>query len=190
MTAGLTLLAGLLMCLAEAPMPGAEATATPDQAAGASPLVLDAQVGPAFLMRSRSRAIGHAFKPVARLGLRFAVTPRLEVGGTVSGVVDASEHYRVLGVLGHARLALWRRPAFSLGAGAALGAGYNADILHTDLNAGAPVVPYGFVALDARWSIAGRALVGVEAGWENLSIVRVGLLVGFHLPGRRDQGAR
>jgi hypothetical protein len=150
-------------------------------ARAARPLVLDAQVGPAFLMKSRSRAIGHAFKPIGRLGLRAVLVPRLEVGGSISGVIDGSEHYRVLGGLAQARLALWQRPAFSLGATAALGLGYNADVLHADLRAGAPVVPYGLLALDGRWSIGERGLLGVEAGWENLSIPRIGLLVGVRL---------
>jgi hypothetical protein len=145
------------------------------------PFVLDAQAGPAFLMKSRSRAIGHAFKPVGRLGLRTAYVPRLELGGSVSGVIDGSEHYRVLGGLGHVRLALWQRPAFSLGAGLAVGVGYNADILHGDLQASVPLAPYGFVALDGRWSLGERYLLGVEAGWENLSIARLGLLIGARL---------
>jgi hypothetical protein len=153
----------------------------PARAADNSTLILDAQLGPAFLMKSRSRAIGHAFKPIGRLGLRAQLVPRLEVGGSVSGVVDASEHYRVIGGLAHARFALWQRPALSVGAAAALGLGYNADILHADLRARAPVAPYGCLALDGRWSIGERGLLGVEAGWENLSIVRLGLLVGARL---------
>jgi hypothetical protein len=157
------------------------------------PVILDGQVGPGFLMKSRSRAIGHGFKPVARLGLRLTLMPRLELGGAVSGLVDSSEHYRVLGAFALGRFALWQRPAFSLGAGLALGAGYNADILHADLSAGAPVVPYGFLALDARWSIADRWLLGAEAGWENLSIARLGLLFGFRFNGgstRATHGGR
>lgn len=143
-------------------------------------LVADSEVGPAFLLRSQSHAIGHAFKPVARFGLRWTLSERVEVGGAISGLLDVSEHYRVVGTFVHGRLALWKRRSFSLGGGLALGAGYNADILHADLQAGrSPVAPYGFVALDARWSIAGRWLVGTEAGWENLSILRLGLLFGF-----------
>jgi hypothetical protein len=162
--------------MAMAPQSSTRAPARADSA-----LVLDAQLGPAFLMRSRSRAIGHAFKPMGRLGLRVQLVPRLEVGGSVSGVIDASEHYRVMGGLAQARLALWQRHAFSLGAAAALGLGYNADILHGDLRASAPVAPYGSLALDGRWSIGERGLLGVEAGWENLSIIRLGLLVGARL---------
>jgi hypothetical protein len=107
--------------------------------------------------------------------------PGVELGGSLSGVIDTSEHYRVLGGLAHGRLALWQRPAFSLGAALALGLGYNADILHADLQAGAPLLPYGFVALDGRWLLGERYLLGVEAGWENLTIARLGLLIGAHL---------
>lgn len=157
------------------------------RARAGDPFVLDAQVGPVFLMRSRSHAVGHAFKAGARVGLRRSLGPRLELGAAVSGLLDSNSHYRVAGVLMHGRLALWRRPVFSLGAGMGLGIGTNADILHDDLRAGAsPVVPYGFLALDARWVIAGQWLIGAEAGWENLSIVRLGALVGFVF----DQGSR
>jgi len=154
-------------------------------AAGAEPLlVVDGQLGPAFLGHSRSHAVGHALKPAARFGLRRGVGNRLEVGGSISGLVDASAHYRVVGALAHARFAVWRRPAFSLGAALALGAGCDADILHSDLRAKPyPVIPYGFVALDTRWSIANRWLIGVEAGWEELSIVRLGALFGVAFDG-------
>jgi hypothetical protein len=151
----------------------------PAPAAGETRYVLDAVAGPAFLTTSRSLAIGHGFKPAARVGFRFAPRERLEVGGAISGLVDASEHYRVLGVLAHGRFGVWQRPTFSAGAALALGAGYDADILHDDLRGGGGVRPYGFVAVDGRWRVFGRGLVGVEAGLENLSIVRLGLLVGL-----------
>jgi len=155
----------------------------PSAARAENAFVLDGQVGPAFLTKSRSRAIGHGFKPVARLGLRMSLTPRLEVGGAVSGIVDSSEHYRVLGGLAAGRFALWQRPVFSLGAVLGLGAGYDADILHADLEADAAIAPYGFLAVDARWSIGERWLVGLEAGWENVSILRLGLLWGYRFDG-------
>jgi hypothetical protein len=148
-------------------------------------LVVDGQIGPALLLRSRSRAIGHGVKPIARLGLRTQIAPRLEVGGSVSALLDPSEHYRVLGGLATARFALWQRSAFSLGAALGLGAGHDADILHSDLDADAPVAPYGTVAFDARWRIGDRWLLGAETGWDNLSIVRIGVLVGFRFGARR-----
>lgn len=129
------------------------------QARAEDSLLIDGQIGPAFLMRSLSHAVGHAFKAAARLGLRRSLGGRIEVGGALSGLLDGSAHYRVVGALSHGRVALWRRPAFSLGAGLGLGVGLNADILHGDLRAGAsPMMPYGFLSLDARWAIAGRWL--------------------------------
>lgn len=142
-------------------------------------LVLDGQVGPALLLRSRSRTIGHGIQASARIGVRTEVAPRLELGGSLSALLDTSEHYRVVGGLATARFALWRRPVFSAGAVLGLGAGYNADILHADLDAEAPIAPYGTIALDARWRLGERWLLGAEAGWDNLSIVRLGVLVGF-----------
>jgi len=148
-------------------------------ATDANGYVLDTAAGPAFLTTSRSRAFGHGFKPMARVGLRRAVHQRLEVGVVISGIVDASEHYRMLGAMAHGRLAVWQRPTFSLAAALALGAGYDADILHSDLRGGGGVLPYGFVALDGRWRVLGRGLVGVEAGLENLSSIRLGAVIGF-----------
>lgn len=168
---------------------GSLALASPETPVrGQAPSILDAQVAPAFLMRSRSLAIGHAFKPMVRVGLRWPVLTRIEVGGALLGLLDASEHYRVLGALAQGRLALWHRPRFSAGAGLGLGVGYNADILHEDLAARAPVVPYGSAALDARWRLGHRWLLGVEAGWDNLSIARLGLLIGFQIDHRSDAG--
>jgi hypothetical protein len=148
----------------------------------APPLLVDGHVSPAFLTKSRSPAIGHGAKPMARLGVRGELRPRLEVGGALTGLVDASAHYRVLGALAHGRFALWQRPTFSLGGALALGAGLDADILHSDLSADATVLPYGFLALDARWSL-GPVRLGVEAGWENLSILRLGLLAAYRFGG-------
>lgn len=161
------------------------AVATTAPADADETLVIDGQLGPALLLQSRSRAIGHGVKPTARLGIRTQIAPRLEVGGALSALLDTSEHYRVLGGLATARFALWRRPAFSLGAALGLGAGYNADILHSDLDSDAPVAAYGMVAFDARWQLGARWLIGAEAGWDNLSIVRIGALVGLRFGARR-----
>jgi hypothetical protein len=75
-----------------------------------------------------------------------------------------------------------RLDSFSLGVSAALGAGYDADILHSSLEAGASVAPYNFVALDGRWRV-GPWLLGVEGAYENFAIVRAGLLIGVVFPG-------
>ena len=150
--------------------------------AGRAPLVADAVVGAAFLGHSESHAIGHAFKPSARLGLRATLAARWELGGALSGIVDASAHYRVVGVLVQGRGAIVKGAVFSLGASLALGLGPDADILHDGLRGTDGLLGYGFAALDARWTIASRWLLGTEAAWENLSIARVGLVVGVRQP--------
>jgi hypothetical protein len=141
-------------------------------------LIADGRIGPAWLSKSRSHAVPHLFKPSLRLGLRHLFSERLELGGAVTAVLSSSEHYRVLGGMGHARFSVWRRPAFSLGAGAAVGLGYDADILHADLRASGTLAPYGFISVDGRWRLPGRWFFGVEAGWENLAVVQLGALVG------------
>lgn len=168
---------------------GTAASASTPAAQAEPALIVDGQVGPAFLGRSRSSAVGHAFKPAARLGARVPLSRRVEAGAAISGIVDlsGSDHYRVVGALGQARMAVWQGATFSLGTSAALGVGYDADILHSDLQADAPVIPYGFLALDGRWNVGRYLLLGTEAAWENLSIIRVGLLVGLRLGGLADQ---
>jgi hypothetical protein len=152
---------------------------------GQAPLVTDAVAGAAFLGHSESHAVGHAFKPSARLGLRATLAPRWELGGALSGIVDASEHYRVVGVLVQGRGAIVNGPVFSLGASLALGLGPDADVLHDGLRGTDGLRGYGFAALDARWTIASRWLLGAEAAWENLSIGRFGLVVGTLLGERQ-----
>ena len=147
-----------------------------------APLVADAVVGGAFLGHSESHAIGHAFKPSARLGLRATLGERWELGGALSGIVDASEHYRVVGVLVQGRGAIVKGTVFSLGASLALGLGPDADVLHDGLRGSDGLLGYGFAAVDARWTIASRWLLGAEAAWENVSIARFGLVVGVRQP--------
>jgi hypothetical protein len=141
-------------------------------------LVADVAVGPAMLLKTKSKAPAHLLKPALRLGVRWQLCDRLEIGGALTGLVSTSEHYRVLGVLGHARYALWQRPRFDLGVSAALGAGTDADILHKDLKASGTILPYGFVALDGRWALGQNWLLGAEVGFENLGMLRLGLLFG------------
>jgi hypothetical protein len=138
-----------------------------------------AVVGPTLLLRSKSKAVGHLLKPHSLLSARRTLWPRLEVGGALTAILDSSEHYRVLGGLALARYAIVDGPGFSLGATAALGLGYDADILHKDLKASSTVIPYGYLATDGRWTLGRRWQLGAEAGWENLSMLRLGVLVGF-----------
>ena len=103
---------------------------------------------------------------------------RWEFGAAVDALLDGSEHYRVLGLMGQARFAAIRLGTFSLGLSGAFGAGYDADILHSSLQADGRVAPYYFVGLDGRWQV-GRFLLGLEGAYQNLALLQAGLLVGF-----------
>lgn len=148
-------------------------------------VIADIAVGAAYVARSQSHALPHLVKPAARVGVRLPWTPRLELGGALVGVLDSSEHYRVLGVVAQARWAFWQRRSFEFGATAALGAGRDADILHADLRADSSVAPYAVFAIDARWTLAGRWLAGVEASATNFAIAQAGALLGFRFGGSR-----
>ena len=143
---------------------------------GVPRFVVDARIGPALLLKSQSKVPRHLIKPELRLGGRMLPVDRWELGLALEGLLDASEHYRVLGLVAHARYAALEAESFSLGVSAALGAGYDADILHSDLAADASVAPYYFLALDARWQ-HGPFLIGTQGAIQNLAIVQLGLLV-------------
>ena len=151
--------------------------------ADASAVVVDAAAGPAYLTNSRSHTLSHLFKPVVRLGVRQELGDRAEVGGALVGLLDASQHYRVLGALGQARYALLNSARFSLGAAAGLGLGHDADILNEDLAADRRVAPYWLVGVDGRWILARRWLLGIEAAWQNAAVLQVGLVAGSRFGG-------
>lgn len=127
-----------------------------------------------MMMKSRAKAPGHLFKPDARLGVRLGLSHRLELGGSLTGLLWGSEHYRVLGLLAHGRFAFWQPGRTSLGVSGAFGAGYDADILHKDLRADGKVLPYGFVGLDVRVLLGAGFSVGAEVAFQNLSMLQLG----------------
>ena len=141
---------------------------------------VDARLGPAFLLRSQSHAVRYLLKPDLRLGARIGWKERWEFGAAVNALLDGSEHYRVLGLMGQVRFAAVQLSLFSLGLSGAFGAGYDADILHSSLQADGRVAPYYVVGLDGRWRI-GRFLLGVEGAYQNAGVIQAGLLVGVHL---------
>jgi hypothetical protein len=83
--------------------------AIPSTARAERALVIDGVLGPAYLTESRSHAVSHLFKPLLRLDLRAEVAPWLEIGGGALALLTSSEHYRVVGGVGHARLAATAR---------------------------------------------------------------------------------
>lgn len=133
------------------------------------------------MTRSKSTALEHLFKPTLRLGGRATLGERFEVGGAFTALLDTNEHYRVLGFLAHARFAVIATRRFSLGAGLAFGLGSDADILHTELRADGTVAPYGFAALDARFSLSHHWFLSAEIAYENFALLHLGVVVGFRL---------
>jgi len=162
------LVAGLVSALAF-PLAASESSSVRE-------FVADARLGPALLLRSQSHALRYLWKPDLRLGARVAWNDRWEFGAALDALLDASAHYRVLGLMAHARFAPIRVASFSLGASAGLGAGYDADILHSSLVGTERVVPYEFLALDARWHIH-RAFLGAEVAYQSFALVQAGVVV-------------
>ncbi len=148
--------------------------------AAARRLTVDARFGSALLLRSQSHAPKHFLQPDLRVGCRVTWRERWELGASAHGLLAASEHYRVLGVVGQVRFAPIHLTAFSLGISGGLGAGYDADILHASLQAGARVVPYYVVGMDGRWQV-GQFLFGFEAAYQNAALLQAGILVGMRL---------
>ncbi len=136
------------------------------------------QLGGAYLMHTQSKAVGHLFKPQLSLSLRHRAHQRYELGGSVLALLDKNEHYRVLGLQATARRDLWVARTFSWGVLLGLGAGYNADILHRDLNARASLAFYGSLATDVRWQLQGAWQLGARVELVNVALVNLGLTVG------------
>lgn len=171
-----TVVAAALLCLPGRPAPAEPAS---DGQAATRPLIVDLRLGAALLTRSRSKALGNLIKPDARLGARLVLRPRIEIGGAITALLVGSEHYRVLGALAHLRYAPLQSARASLGFAIALGAGYDADILHTSLHAANRIAPYGFIAADGRFRLGGGPwFAGAELGWQNLAMVQLGATLG------------
>lgn len=139
--------------------------------------VLAGRLGYAFLVHARSLALEHNLKPALRLALTVPVGDlgpgRLELGGGASALLSPDASYGVWSLVAVARHALvW--PGFALGVTLGLGAGHNPPILHRDLRASLPIVPYAALALDALWPIGEGTWLGVELGVEQLSVLHLG----------------
>lgn len=143
--------------------------------------VVDAQVGPTFLLNSESNALPHLVKPLVALALRYTWLSSVEFGGQVLALLDADRNYRVLGALAQARYALWVRPKFSLGASLGVGPGYDANILRDGLSGGGGLTLYGRLAADARWNVARDYLLGVQVGTTKAATAELALLAGLRL---------
>lgn len=143
--------------------------------------VVDAQVGPTFLLNSESNALPHLLKPMLALALRYSWLSSVELGGQVVALLDTDRNYRVLGALAQARYALWVRPSVSLGASLGVGPGYDANILRDGLSGGGGVTLYGRLGVDARWNVAETYFLGVHLGTTNAATADLALLAGLRL---------
>jgi hypothetical protein len=123
---------------------------------------------------ARSLALEHIVKTSGRLALSVPLSEEFRVGVALSSVLTSSSNYAVTGAYALARYRLWGTEGFDLGALAGLGVGYNAPILHRDLEAGFPLLPYGYLGLEGRFEVAEGWHVGVELGDEQLSVVHFG----------------
>jgi hypothetical protein len=138
---------------------------------------IDGAFGPGLMMRSQSKALGHLFKPVVSLTVGWQVTERWQLGPGLIGVTSGNEHYRFLGLFARARRLLWDGKRLTWGASLALGGARDADILHRDLRANRSLTVHGAFASDLRWRWGPTWQTGLELGWENLAIARLGLVV-------------
>lgn len=143
---------------------------------------LGGRISLAFLGRGRSLALEHRLKPAARLDALWPLSPRLEVGAAARGLLTLDPNYGVWAGTGALRYTLFSKPSVSVSALAGLGLGYNAPILHTDLDAGAPLMLYGSLALQALFRISEGLGLGVELEGEQLSVAHLGVAASYQLP--------
>jgi len=136
--------------------------------------VVGSRVGLAWFAHSQSLALQHLFKPSLALHARTSITPNVEFGGGVSGILVASSNYQVAGVYGLARYVFWSTKAFQWGAYAGLGVGSNPPILHADLRSKAPLLPFGTMGTEVSWELADGFWLGIEGADEQLSVVHLG----------------
>jgi hypothetical protein len=107
----------------------------------------------------------------------FPLGESLGAGAGVSGILHDSEDYQVVGAYGLGRASLWSSGTFEWGAFLGVGVGTNAPILHSDLQADAPLLPFGTLGTEVTWRLNDRLRVGLQASDEQLSVVHVGAQV-------------
>ncbi len=108
------------------------------------------------------------------------VVPQLEVGGALSAVVTTDDNYGVWAGYAHGRYRLLGGSSFQWGLSLGVGLGHNAPILHDDLQADLPVLPYATLATDAVWKVSSKLWLGVELANEQLSVVHLGAALRWH----------
>jgi hypothetical protein len=128
-----------------------------------------------YFTQARSFALSHRVKPGVRLAWQRELWPKLHVGPALGGVVTGNENYFVSGVYALANYSAVESPSFVFEVLLGLGAGYNAPILHGDLKAGFPLVPYAYVGLLGGLRVSQTWVLGLELGGEQITVVDLGL---------------
>ena len=129
-------------------------------------------VGPALMLKSKSRALGQFLQPVASVFVTVPWRSRFTVGGEVVALLDTNEHYRVIGALASGGYSFLQRPRFGMDAQLGLGLGNDADILNTDLRGGSVAI-YATAGFKAHWSVGDAWLLGVNLDTLNLATARL-----------------
>lgn len=137
---------------------------------------LDVRPGFVAFLKARSLALEHIVKPWLGADWLFPVTDSLKIGPGVRGVTTLDDNYGVWSVQGRASYDLVQREVFNLRATVGLGVGYNPPILHSDLQAEFPVVPYYSASLASSWALSTSSSgaqwhLGVGLEHEQLSVV-------------------
>jgi len=139
------------------------------------------RAGFVYFGRSRSHALPHFLKPAFRLDYSRSLNARWELGFSLKGVGTTNANYGVWSTLGQLGYALVLGNDFRLVALLGLGAGYNAPILHSDLKAGFPIIPYAALGLEPRWRVGQSMELGVSLESEQLTVIQLAMLLSYRL---------
>jgi hypothetical protein len=173
----------ILALLASSPTLAEQAPASEggDPKVSEAPAKLGARAGYAFFGRGRSLALEHRLKPALRLDALWPLATNWELGAAARGVITSSTNYGVWALTGALRYAVLSSQSFALRALLGIGVGYNAPILHSDLEAGFPVIPYATLALQPTFVLAEQLELGIELESEQLSVIHLGAVVNYAL---------
>jgi hypothetical protein len=135
----------------------------------------EASLRSAYFINARSFALSHRLKPGLHLEWSRSLDPRFRLGAALGSVLTGNSNYAVAGAYAVGSYTALSSGRFELDARFGLGVGYNAAILHPDLEAGFPVIPYGYLGLLASFRSWQGGRIGVELGDEQLGVVHLGL---------------
>ena len=140
------------------------------------------RAGYAFFGRGRSYAVEHRLKPALGVDALWPLADDWKLGVAANGVVTADSNYGVWSVTARLAFSLIATQRFQLWAVLGAGAGYNAPILHGDLEAGFPVIGYAALAVEPTFHLGDRWDLGVAVEVEQLSVIHLAPHLAYLLP--------